>query len=504
LAYRHQSEWYFPILEWLGEVGGSIVRPDLKDIKKWLMDNRYFFIFFTPLFLYFIVWWLAFYPGTLSPDSLSQWTEAKTGHLSNASPFLYAYLLSWLIKVMDSPAVMGLFQLTLLSALVSFSLNYAVKSGLKIIYATLALALFIIMPQFGIFNVTIWKDVLYAYSFLGLLIATFIFFQNPTLLEKRKQLWTYALIIALVPLMRFNGMFVIPLVPLLFFATKGISLKKALMLFLASVIIYGSVNYGLASALSVKKAPLMVEGITVKAVGAIYHMNNPRLTSEEREIFNHIIPEERWRSSYSCQSVDELFYRELSAPKKLSIFDKGIDPDPEIVRKWRRAVFTASLKNPEALIFDKACLASYLFGVKGTLYKYELYIYQPEGAPFPVEEDSKIPTAKNLLIKYLRLTSGNSSEPVLWTTSPKRYIVDKVLWGAWLPTILFFVFLYTSFRRKYWATFSYALLVIANLAATAVLVPAGSFRYIYALYVALPLLPIFYLLEKIKKDHKSS
>jgi hypothetical protein len=474
-------------------------------IKKRLFLNWPFFVFFLVFISSYLLWWLAFFPGNMSPDSISQWREALSGEFTNASPYFYATILYVLRFFFDSPAVMGLFQLTFLSVVLASFFNFAWKSGIKKPYILISAFVYILLPHFGVYNVTLWKDVLFAYTLFTLMLVVYFAFQKK---QPIKISWLLVALIVLVPLFRFNGLLVIPLVPLLFLIFKKIRAKSALILFLTTLTFYLVLNNLIPSLFGIQQAPLMKEGIFIKAVGAIYNQENPNLSISEKESFKMVMSEEDWKEGYLCWSVDPLFYEKYARPKNVSIFDNGIDSDPSVVKRWHNSVLTASLKNPGAIIRDKACLASYLFGVRNTLYKYEVYIWEDPSRPNLVISDSKAPRLKDTLHNYLLFTSGGSSDAVVCGLDCTKCLRNYIFWGAWIPILAFLFFGFKAARRRLFGTLSYVLIMMLNLIGTALVVPAASFRYIYVLYVAVFILPILYILEDskndTKKDHKSS
>lgn len=460
---------------------------------QFVKQNKTFFIVSTALLSYYLVWWLAFYPGTMSPDSISHWLEAESFHFTNASPYLYSLIMSGLRLVWDSPSVMGLLQILFLVIVVATTLNHLYKRGIKLVYIASVVVLFVILPQFGIYNVTIWKDVLYSYVALGFMLGFYFLIVEKQ--ENDKLLIITAVLMAFIPLLRFNGVIFFALAPLLLLITNTLTLKKTLIFTSIAAGVYIFFAMILLNLLSVTQMPLMKEGIYVKVVGAIYHMENPNLTSEQRKIFSNIMPESDWKKYYTCVSVDYLYYKGLVEGKRVSMTDE-IDKNPEVVKAWHGAVISAAIKNPGAVLYDKACLGSYILGIKSTLYKYEIYLYSPDANAPIVVEDSKLPIVRKEFIQYLRLTSANSSEGADMRKTQTEQFINYVLWSAMIPISIFVAFGLMSLKMKHWATFCYTLLMGANIIFVIMIVPAASFRYIFAIYPTVIFLPLLYNYEK--------
>jgi hypothetical protein len=198
----------------------------VEKIVKFVKENKVFFIVFGALFSYYLVWWLAFYPGTLSPDSISHWQEAQSFKFTNASPYLYSLILGLLSKILPSPSVMGLFQLTVFSGIIGATMNYFYKKGISLKLITLTTALYVILPVFAIYNVTIWKDVLYSYIVLAFMLGTYLFYIEDSLRDNLKYIVFLGTLMAFVPLLRFNGIIFFA-APFILFVTKKLDLKKS-------------------------------------------------------------------------------------------------------------------------------------------------------------------------------------------------------------------------------------------------------------------------------------
>lgn len=451
--------------------------------------NKYLFLIFSFLVLVgsYIRWWLAFYPALMTADSFSHWQEATTMKLTNASPYLYSLLIAFLKVFYNSPASVSLFQLILFSVIIAGSLYYFYRKGINKYLLLGILAVYALWPQFGIYNVTVWKDVLYSFISLVLGLSVYLLFIEEKLRNNYPYLVALSFISALLPLLRFNGLpfVLLPAVALLFL--KTLTLKRATFVLIVSVVVYLFFNNVLFGLLDVKPAPLMFEGLTMKTVGGIYHLKNPNLSEFEKKSFSYLHTESDWKSMYSCQSVNTLFYSAASS-KNFTIYDKGISPDQNIVNNWHKSVATATVKNPLGYINDRLCQSVYLFGVRTNPFKYVLENSVVTWTP-SIETNSKSPILKNDLTNLLA-----------WTQSSR--LNNYIFWATWPLVLACFVVLVFAVMKKLWGTSTYILFMFVNLATTAMVVPAIDYRYVYFFYVCFPLLPAIYLLEKNKQLSK--
>ena len=88
-----------------------------------------FGVFWVPVFMVWLIFLVAFYPGTLNVDSLSQWEQAQAFSFEAQHPPFYAWLM-WLARqVWESPFAVALPQVCFGSALVALSASLLWTAG---------------------------------------------------------------------------------------------------------------------------------------------------------------------------------------------------------------------------------------------------------------------------------------------------------------------------------------------------------------------------------------
>ena len=140
-----------------------VIKMLLKDcpfFEKMQHRKNNFFLFGLLFTLGTFHLWL-FWPGTLTPDSESQYAMAISGIYADHHPPLMSFVWRYLDKIYPGPSLLLLFHLSLLYV----SVLYLIKSLNNVCYRFFFLLLPWI-PQVFIFSGIIWKDVGYAFSFL--------------------------------------------------------------------------------------------------------------------------------------------------------------------------------------------------------------------------------------------------------------------------------------------------------------------------------------------------
>ena len=88
------------------------VRLESKTISKW--NLVYYAI---PSIIIWSLYWIAFYPAAMTPDSLNQWEQAHTYEFNDWHPVVYTWFIMLLVQIWDSPALVSLVQI-LINALI--------------------------------------------------------------------------------------------------------------------------------------------------------------------------------------------------------------------------------------------------------------------------------------------------------------------------------------------------------------------------------------------------
>ena len=139
------------------------------------------------LLLCWLPWFLYDYPGVMTPDSLSQFSQA-TGltAYSDHHPLLHTLLFEALYRIgffLTRNVYMGiaaytLFQMAVLAGVETFCLSVLSRLGAPRLLLAGWLAFWGLLPYNGIFAVTLWKDVLFS-AFLLLIRGKKAFLFHP-------------------------------------------------------------------------------------------------------------------------------------------------------------------------------------------------------------------------------------------------------------------------------------------------------------------------------------
>ena len=102
-----------------------------------------------------------FWPGYMSPDSISQLNQGLTGNYSDHHPPMMSFCWKIFNYIYAGPQVYFVFHLSLLFFSLCILQTIATQMWLKIVIALIPL-----IPNIGAYSGALWKDVGFAYSFL--------------------------------------------------------------------------------------------------------------------------------------------------------------------------------------------------------------------------------------------------------------------------------------------------------------------------------------------------
>ncbi len=161
-----------------------------------------FLISLVPLTFYFA----AFFPGTMSSDSLDQWAQALgLRQLGDAHPITHTMLVRAASLFGESPATFVAFQIVAVCAsfatLVSIA-RYGRRAWAAVSWIALATAC---CPPVGFFSVAIWKDVLFSAACLCFVVAVTTVAIDSALARSWAWRWGFVLSGLSVLLLRHNG-----------------------------------------------------------------------------------------------------------------------------------------------------------------------------------------------------------------------------------------------------------------------------------------------------------
>lgn len=439
-------------------------RPRTK-VGAFLRSQAYWAKYALPCFVVWLMYWLSFFPGLMSPDSLDSWRQiVGVQHLNDDHPVFHTLLLWLVTRIWFSPAVFTLIQLGVMSGLIGWGLTHFARLGVPRFVLWGICGLFALSPVMGTMTITLWKDIPYGMSVLWLtfLLVKIIVSRGEWLRSSRWNMVLLGVALTCIALFRHNGIFV----SLGTIAIIGVVYRqywREMLITCCMVVgIYGVMKGPVYQALGVKGiSNFLLYHVPVHQVAAAIAAGTP-LTDQEKLVLDKLFPIDKWGSAYYCAAPHSIIFSKEFNPDLLEF-------DDEYRSAFRRVWFSLILRNPMAVVRHQLCAGSLVWLVPQLTYLYTVprEISRNE---LGLSTQSQWPSMQRWLTKILD-----------WSERP------DVIWILWRPALYLYALLgltvFVAYRRQEprWLLFAVpALLQSVSL----LLVSVGQdFRYQYSVYL---------------------
>ncbi len=153
-----------------------------------------------------LIYLLAYWPGFLSPDTISQWREIFTGQYTNWHPAFHTWYMALVSRNSASLASISLVQIVALSIVMGWGLATIRRLGAPVWLTRLIAAWLILCPAFGLTVIFHSKDIPYSICVLALTILVFLIVISEGKKLTQPTFWiSLGVVTALVVLFRHNG-----------------------------------------------------------------------------------------------------------------------------------------------------------------------------------------------------------------------------------------------------------------------------------------------------------
>lgn len=268
-----------------------------------------FIAFFLLSFLCFLFWYVAYFPGAFSPDSIDQFKQAFRGEYDDWHPVLQT-LFSFTLPL----KLTGLVASIVFFQILFFSIVLGVVA--KTIYSycgkkwTLFLVLPIILSPWTL-NISMfpWKDVSFALSSaVCMVFAMYVFFQREPWCKPVWKIVLFSFFLMLATVFRHNGiLFTLPLAMVLFFYMP---IKRWLLFFVLFIVAIVAVRGPVYSILNVQKPGNRVVETTGFPLSVITYVAKECPLCLDKETANFIDSltksEPNWKQNYSLEGFNTI------------------------------------------------------------------------------------------------------------------------------------------------------------------------------------------------------
>lgn len=438
---------------------------NFKKNKKDKVDKikRYeYFVYLSLILFVFIIYFIGYYPGRLSFDSIDTWNQVQSGVYQDWHPYAYTFLFIKLPSLIwNTPAACTLFQIIIISFILLYMCYVLRKYGLKFIYVLILLIYYLLNPSNNMMAITLWKDVPYSYFILlttCLLIE--LYFSNGSWINNKRNLILFIIGISGILFFRHNG--VLCFIPLLLYLSFVYRRKLYIVLLIAifsfKVILTGPI-YNMLNIAPHPSSFIEASGVLFNQLSYIYN-NNGKINKNAIEIYKNIAPLETWKKYYKNYSFNDMKWEG-------SINNEYIESNKGLIL---RTVVNLDIKNPKLAIESFLYVTSPIWRIYPTPVSLPIIgvgqkIYKDYPAP---EISSKL--EKNLNNYFYGINNGVNG------------FAKYIFVGVGGALFLIIISLLISYKKQILnlKLFSIYLLVITNTIFICMLITGEEIRFVYS------------------------
>ncbi len=356
-----------------------------------------------------VIWWLGWYPGFLSFDSIDQLGQAQNGEIFDFHPAVHTIIMRWIGLGTAAPGAVTFLQGAGLVALMVVAAGRLRELGVPRWAAVLIPSLVPWLPSVAQTTLTVWKDIPFALAILWLFLELMaVVARGPLYL--RKHVVRFGLLLAAVWLFRHNGLLTVLGLLVVLAATHRQAVPWVRLLSTAALTIF-IVLGPLYTLYDVDRARPASSEIMIGDVAAAF-LTTDIYEPEDVTYLTSIAPRQTWENLYDCDDSNPILFDPS--------FGKAViraDGDRFLARgleAWSQAF--------PAVAQHRLCAASYLL-LPGQ--PDDAYLHRP---PFAIpDNDLGITREPRLQSAYdLTLAVFQAIEP------PGR------LWLTWRPALILY------------------------------------------------------------------
>lgn len=438
-------------------------------------------------FLISLIWWAAFSPAIMSPDSLAQWGETKNLIFSDWHPYLSTVYFTFFSKVFNTPAAVAIFQIILTTIFFAYAFYFFLQQnvGKKIVIPVYFL-LFFSIPV-SLYNITIWKDVIFS---LAIVIAAFLIAKKEYE-NKKWQKWELVSLMVffiIATTFRHNGIVYVFFIPglLWLYFKKQKWVKKFIVSYLLFICFFVFIAPKL---ISVKENPFWMTGKNLFA----YHMSEALYVHPQQKITPHLretlesvsLDKENLKKSYNKLYWNPLFWNDKINKDVLN---------SEIF--WANLIPEFYLHNfiPNFIFISEQKFSAFFDITNGLGYEHGLLDDKNSDAVITVDEN-----AQNIQTRPL-LTKLNEKLGNYLLSFELNGLEEIIVWNAFVPILLLSILFIKGIIKRRSELQVFGAFILFQLPFLIYLNIAGDWRYFYFFYLSFFLtIPFLFLKRNISK-----
>ena len=384
------------------------------DVRSVHIKNTNPVILFVLTCLIPFVYWLSFYPGLMSCDSLNVWAEAISHKFSDTQPFFYTLVVSCLTRLWLNPAVISLFNIICFGLAISFAVTMISKQWrLTSVVAYAYVLLWSALPLANFMLITVWKDIPYSICIFWITVLAWLLIKtNGRILFSKRFVLMYILSFILICLFRHNGIaVVVPLAAVLIILLR----KKKRLISATLAALFFVLVFKTAALAFLKVTPMVTSLKYLTLLHAFLTLEHDNILQTKDNTVGDVC--QFWRHSPPYCFTR---FNVLPTAMVLSV-DKEYKIDP---MKIGEALRYCLVNYPLPLMRTYLDISSVVWNPIQSTGSYT-YVIHPgiDENKFGLHSHSKLPFLKKLIDDFVVATSSANINWILWRPAIYLYIV---------------------------------------------------------------------------------
>lgn len=421
-----------------------------------------------------LVWWLGWFPGFLSSDSIDQLGQAYRFEFANFHPAFHTISIWAVTRLWEHPGAVTLAQVAAMSVVLALVARRLTGLGVPWWLAGGSMILVAAIPMVAVTTITMWKDVPYTIA------LTWAFAELLGMARDRRGFWTspwgplrLGAALGLLMLYRHNGWITVGLVAVALAVAERRRLRRLVPLVGAIVVVGVVADAVVLRAFPVDPASIEPAEVFVSDLAAVYRYRPDAFGPEDLERLRAVAPLAVWTSRYDCHDSTPLAFDPA--------FDTtAIRQDPAT---YRSLVARIVIGNLPVVLGHRWCAASYFFVPPQPT---DAFFHRP---PFDIPPNTLGVERRPISDRAYAMTKAL----YVWIEPAER------LWLTWRPALVVWAGILTygalALRRRLRPLLWPGSLIAAQLLNAAATTPAQEFRFAFGVYLlCLASLPLWWLI----------
>ena len=418
-----------------------------------------------------LIWWLGWYPGFLSTDSIAQLDEIDRFDITNRIPALHTVLVWAVTRIWDSPAAVGLLQVGALVALGAIFAARVTRLGVPWPLSAFSVVVLSWLPAVSAttpaLEVQVAQTLVAVWLFVELLELARVGVEGLS----RPLSVRLGLALGLVWLLDHAGILVVVAVAAALAIVARRDLRRLTTIGVAAAAVFVVTQVAVYTAFSVDREVTPLGEAYAPEIAAVLVHDRGTFEDDDLDALAAVADLEVWESAYECGDGERL------------VDDRDFDTDVVAADpgRYRGLLAEAAFSSPGTVLGHRVCAASFLFVPGHPLGdRYETYVYNVPINELGLARDSLWEGAFNMTKAIL-----------VRTDQPQQ------LWLFWRPGLLVWpalaAYVVLAVRRRTHLLWP-GLALGAHLLVAALTVRSPSFREAFAVYALSFLsLPLWWL-----------